>query len=155
MNIWVSGSIAKDVIMVFPGKFKDYIDPLKIHVLSLSFAVENLKESFGGTAANICYNLSLLGIKPKILGNLGFDYMQIQKNFKNWNINYSNVHKSVSKKTASAYIITDQADNQITGFYEGAMSEVRRLPKVRINDWAIIAAENTKNMARLAKHYKK
>ena len=60
MQIFVSGSLAYDRIMDFPGKFADHILPEKIHILNVCFVVEGLKEKFGGTAGNIAYNLSLL-----------------------------------------------------------------------------------------------
>ena len=61
MRIFVTGSIAYDYIMVFPGRFRDHILPDKMHVLSVSFLVDSLKRRRGGTAANIAYNLALLG----------------------------------------------------------------------------------------------
>lgn len=153
MNILVSGSIARDVIMDFPGRFKDFIDPKKIHVLSLSFAVENLKENSGGTAANICYNLAMLGEKPKILGGLGKDGIEIRNNLQKLGIKTENLNISKYRQTATAYIITDKDDNQIAGFHAGAMMEQTKLPKVKKGDWAVIAAENTANMVKLAKYY--
>ena len=69
MQIFVSGSLAYDRIMDFPGKFADHILPEKIHILNVCFVVEGLKEKFGGTAGNIAYNLSLLGESPLILAS--------------------------------------------------------------------------------------
>ena len=71
MKIIVSGSMAYDRIMDFPGYFSDHILPDKIHMLNVCFQVNGMKEKFGGTAGNIAYNLSLLGQKPTILGNVG------------------------------------------------------------------------------------
>lgn len=152
-NIFISGSIARDIIMDFPGRFREHIDPRKIHVLSLSFAVENLKENYGGTAANICYNLALLGERPEIIGFLGTDGLPIKTYLQKQGI--STYHLAVSKHraTATAYIITDRDDNQIAGFHAGAMMEGVKLPQVQKGDWAIIAAENPRNMIRLAKYY--
>ena len=70
-KILVSGSMAFDRIMNFPGYFKDNILPEKIHILNVSFFVKELKESFGGTGGNIAYNLALLGERPTILANVG------------------------------------------------------------------------------------
>ena len=64
MRIFVTGSIAYDYIMVFPGRFQDHILPEKMHVLSVSFLVDSLTRRRGGTAANIAYNLALLGERP-------------------------------------------------------------------------------------------
>ena len=74
MNILVSGSLAYDRIMDFPGKFSDHILPEKIHVLNVAFTVNSLTEKFGGTAGNIAYSLALLGEKPIILSTIGRDY---------------------------------------------------------------------------------
>ena len=79
-KILVSGSIAYDRIMNFPGFFKDHILPDKIHMLNVAFYIQKIDEGFGGTAGNIAYNLSLLGIKPVLLGCVGEDFSQ----YKEW-----------------------------------------------------------------------
>ena len=58
MKIIVSGSLAYDRIMDFPGKFSDHILPEKIHNLNVSFQVEGMKVKFGGTAGNIAFALA-------------------------------------------------------------------------------------------------
>jgi adenosine kinase len=73
-NIIVSGSLAYDRIMDFPGYFSDHILPEKIHMLNISFQVDGLKEKFGGTAGNIAYALSLMGEHPVISAAIGHDY---------------------------------------------------------------------------------
>ncbi|MDP3733549.1 MAG: carbohydrate kinase family protein, partial [Candidatus Daviesbacteria bacterium] len=78
MMILVTGSLAYDLIMDFPGKFSDHIDPTKIHILNLSFLVDTLKKQQGGTAGNIAYNLALLKIPVTILGSAGEDFGQYQ-----------------------------------------------------------------------------
>ncbi|MDY6844207.1 MAG: carbohydrate kinase family protein, partial [Thermodesulfobacteriota bacterium] len=74
MNIFVSGSIAYDRIMKFPGKFSDYILPEKIDMLNVCFSITDFTEKFGGTAGNIAYGLSLLGKKPTVLATAGHDF---------------------------------------------------------------------------------
>ncbi len=74
MQIFVSGSLAYDRIMDFPGRFADHILPEKIHILNVCFMVNGLRERFGGTAGNIAYNLALLGEKPVILATVGKDF---------------------------------------------------------------------------------
>lgn len=155
MKIWVSGSIAKDLIMDFPGRFRDFIDPKKIHVLNLSFAVSDLRENIGGTGANIAYNLSILGVKPSLLASVGEDGKDILRSYKRMSIDIR-LSKVSKLPTAAAYIITDKDDNQITGFHAGAMNEVRsRRPTVKKRDLAIVAAENSTNMINLVKHYQR
>lgn len=155
MKIFVSGTIAYDVILDYPGRFVDHIDPKKIHALSISFLLEKLERSIGGTAGNIAYNLAMLKAPVKLLGSVGRDGAEILEMYKNMSIDI--LLSKISKRyhTASAFIITDQMDNQIAGFYPGAMNEKVALPKARPSDLGIIAAENPKNMELLARHYTK
>jgi adenosine kinase len=74
MNIYISGSMAYDRIMDFPGSFADYILPDKIHVLNVCFNVTSLQEKFGGTAGNIAHSLRLLGEQPVIIATIGKDH---------------------------------------------------------------------------------
>ena len=154
MKIFVSGSLAYDIILDFPGKFSDHINLETVHALSLSFLVRDVKKSVGGTAANISYNLAMLGLNVELIGSVGQDGQLLLKKLKQLRVNCQNVR--ISKlSTARAYIITDKLDNQIAGFYPGAMSEAVRLPHPEACDWPIIAAEHPKNMVRLAEHYQK
>ncbi|RJQ31409.1 carbohydrate kinase family protein, partial [Candidatus Parcubacteria bacterium] len=119
-KILVSGSLAYDKIMDFPGKFSDHILPDKIHVLSVSFLVNSLKTNFGGTAGNIAYNLSLLNERPSVLATAGSDFLPYRKWLQKNQIDISNVKVIENLFTSSAHIITDQSDNQITAFHPGA-----------------------------------
>lgn len=152
--ILVTGSLAFDFIMNFPGKFSDHILVDKIHVLNLSFLVKDLRQERGGCGANIAYNLALLGEKPVILGFLGGD----GKAYKNWlkrqGVDVSMIKIMKSKGTASAFIMTDSADNQITGFYSGAMVANTKLKiencKLKIG-LVVIAPNEPKAMINFAK----
>jgi adenosine kinase len=121
MNIIVSGSLAYDRIMDFPGKFSDHILPEKIHVLNVCFQVSGMKEKFGGTAGNIAYALTLMGEKPVICATIGHDYDKYFKWLSTNGISAEGIRIIEEEFTAGAYITTDQADNQITGFNPGAM----------------------------------
>ena len=121
MNIIVSGSLAYDRIMDFPGKFSDHILPEKIHVLNVCFQVSGMKEKFGGTAGNIAYALTLMGEKPVISASIGHDYDKYFKWLSKNGISTEGIRIIEEEFTAGAYITTDQADNQITGFNPGAM----------------------------------
>ncbi|MBL7159152.1 carbohydrate kinase family protein [Candidatus Microgenomates bacterium] len=125
--ILVTGSLAFDFIMNFPGKFSDHILPEKIHTINLSFLVKDLRQERGGCAANIAYNLSLLGEKPAILGVLGNDGRAYKKWLKNQGVDVSMIPFIKTKRTSSGFIMTDLVDNQITGFYPGAMEENKKL----------------------------
>jgi adenosine kinase len=135
--------------MDFPGYFSDHILPEKIHVLNVSFTVNNMIEKFGGTAGNIAYALSLLGEKPIILATIGRDYHRYFEWLTKNNIAYDNIKIIEEELTASAYITTDQADNQITGFNPGAMKYPSSFNFDEINpkeSIAIIAPGNLEDM---------
>ena len=121
MNIIVSGSLAYDRIMDFPEYFSDHILPEKLHVLNISFTVNGMVEKLGGTAGNIAYALSLLGERPIILATVGHDYHRYFEWLARKNITSDSIKIIEEEFTASAYITTDRADNQITGFNPGAM----------------------------------
>ncbi len=122
MNIIVSGSLAYDRIMDFPGYFSDHILPEKVHVLNVCFQVNGITEKFGGTAGNIAYALTLLGEKPEISATLGQEEHKYLEWLKKNHISSDNIKIIKDEFTASAYITTDKADNQITGFNPGAMN---------------------------------
>jgi len=121
MEIFLSGSIAYDRIMDFPGRFSDYILPDKIHILNVCFNVNGLVEKFGGTAGNIAYSLSLLEEKPNILATIGRDFQSYFEWLRKNGIPVDGIRIIADEFTAGAYITTDKADNQITGFNPGAM----------------------------------
>ncbi len=121
MRILVSGSVAYDRIMDFPERFSDHILPDKIHILNVCFTVNGMKEQFGGTAGNIAYNLTLLNEKPLILASAGRDFDSYEKRLKDLGLSTKGIRIVAEEFTAGAYITTDKADNQITGFNPGAM----------------------------------
>ncbi|MFA6551093.1 MAG: carbohydrate kinase family protein [Patescibacteria group bacterium] len=156
MKILVSGSLAFDKIMNFPGRFADNILPDKVHSLSVSFEINNLQENFGGTAGNIAYNLAMLGEQPAILASVGRDFEDYRVWLSERGVDTSYIKVFAEEKTAFANIITDQADNQISAFYPGAMKnacdmEPEEKPEETL---AIVAPGNTNDMVRLIKYYK-
>jgi adenosine kinase len=126
-NIIISGSLAYDRIMDFPGLFSEHILAEKIHILNVSFQVNGMKEKFGGTAGNIAYALTLLGERPVITAAIGHDYQRYFEWLRKNGIATENIKIIEEEFTASAYITTDQANNQITGFHPGAMKYPTRL----------------------------
>jgi len=149
MNIIISGSLAYDRIMDFPGYFAEHILPEKIHVLNVSFTVNSLTEKFGGTAGNIAYALSLLGEKPIILAAVGRDYPRYFEWLNKNRITCDHIKIIEEELTASAYITTDQADNQITGFNAGAMKYPCSFDFCQVNpgeSLVIIAPGNLEDM---------
>ena len=153
MNVLVYGSMAYDQIMDFPDSFDRHILPSEIKKLNVSFTVSEFKQTFGGTAGNIAYNLALLKIKPVLHAAVGRDFDRYESRFKKLGINISGVKKYPRTITASAYIITDKKDNQITGFFPGALIFKAKKPSVKKGDLAIIAPGNALEMLELADYY--
>jgi adenosine kinase len=127
MRVFVTGSIAYDYIMVFPGRFQDHILPDKMHVLSVSFLVDSLTRRRGGTGANIAYNLGLLGERPVLVGAVGDDFADYRAFLESIGVDCHAVKVVGGEHTASCFINTDLQDNQITAFYPGAMSHARSI----------------------------
>ena len=155
LKIAVSGSLAYDQIMDFPGRFSDHILPKEIHNLNLSFFLSGLRRSFGGTAGNIAYNLTLLKEKPIILGVAGFDFGDYKKRLQKIGADLSHIKTVSSDRTATAYIITDQADNQIAAFYPGARPKdyARCAYALKNIGLAIISADDKQRMLGYAAAY--
>lgn len=157
MEIFVSGSLAYDRIMDFPGKFEDHILPDKIHILNVCFTVNGLQEKFGGTAGNIAYSLALLGEKPVILASAGKDFDRYEAWLTKHQLSLLGVRRMEEELTPGAYITTDQSDNQITGFNPGAM----KYPSLYEfdgteppNALAIVAPGNLEDMLTYCRIYK-
>lgn len=128
MHIFISGSLAYDRIMDFPGHFADHILPHKIHVLNVCFNINALVEKFGGTAGNIAYTLAMLGEKPTIVATSGDDFSRYEQWLTHNQLPTQWVKRIPGVLTAGAYITTDLDDNQITAFNPGAMAAEADLP---------------------------
>jgi len=140
MSVLCSGSVAVDHIMVFRGRFKDEILPEKIHMLNVAFHVPELRRSFGGTAANIAFNLKLLGEEPLVLGAVGEDDFDAYAAWlEQHGIALHHVLRLAGEATAGAYITTDLDDNQIIAFHPGAMDRAHesRLDAVDPNSYRV------------------
>ena len=125
MRIIVTGSIATDHLMVFPGRFVEQIVPDQIENLSVSFLVEDLAIHRGGAGANIAFNLGCLGLAPVLVGAVGADFAEYGEWLSAHGVDISAVHVSQTKHTARFLCTTDSDQNQIASFYAGAMSESR------------------------------
>lgn len=157
MRILISGSLAFDRIMDFPGRFSDHILPDKIHILNVSFVVNGVKEQFGGTAGNIAYGLSLLGERPHILATAGTDFGSYEQWLKTLGLPLDGIRRIPNEFTAGAYITTDQSDNQITGFNPGAMKHPSLYDTDQVNPAdtiAITAPGNVEDMVGYARAYR-
>ncbi len=127
MNVVVTGSIAYDYLMTFPGRFAEHILPDQIHRLSVSFLVDEMRKQRGGCAANIAYNLALLGERPRLMGTVGHDFEAYRAFLEGRGVDTSLVRTEDDLFTASFFVSTDQDGNQIANFYTGAMARARDL----------------------------
>ena len=127
MRIVVTGSIAFDYLMSFPGKFTEHFLPEHFSRVSLSFLVDTMDKRRGGCAPNIAYTLALLGERPVLMGTAGKDF----GDYRHWldaaGVDTSLVSEIGDKFTASFFCSTDQANNQIASFYTGAMAHAAEL----------------------------
>jgi adenosine kinase len=126
VRIVVTGSLAFDYIMDFPGYFKDHMLMEKAHMLSVSFLVDSMRKMRGGVAGNIAYNLALLGEHPLLVGAAGHDFGEYRARLERDGVDTSGVMVIEHEFTSSCFINTDQANNQIVAFYAGAMGHDHR-----------------------------
>ena len=125
MRIAVTGSIATDHLMTFPGKFTDSLVPEELGKLSVSFLVDDLVVRRGGIAANIAFGLAQLGLHPLLVGAVGADFADYRAWLDRHGIDTSPVLVSELAHTARFTVTTDHDLNQIASFYTGAMAEAR------------------------------
>ncbi|MHB8478085.1 MAG: carbohydrate kinase family protein [Steroidobacteraceae bacterium] len=117
----ICGSVAYDTILQFPDRFKSHILPDKIHILNVSFLVPEMRREFGGCAANIAYNLTLLGDRGVPMATAGHDFGPYRERLLAQGIDVDHIRVVDGTFTAQAFITTDLDDNQITAFHPGAM----------------------------------
>jgi len=127
MRLVVTGSIAFDYLMSFPGKFTEHVLPEHMHRLSLSFLVDTMDKRRGGCAPNIAYTLALLGERPLLMATAGQDFGDYRAWLDAVGIDTTNVKVIDGKFTASFFCSTDQANNQIASFCTGAMANAGEL----------------------------
>ncbi|MGK5171361.1 carbohydrate kinase family protein [Geodermatophilus sp. CPCC 205761] len=123
MPVVVTGSIATDHLMTFPGKFTEQFVEGQLENVSLSFLVDDLVQHRGGAGANMAYGLGLLGLGPVLVGAVGSDFADYQAWLNRHGVDTGSVHWSELKHTARFVCTTDAVNNQIASFYSGAMSE--------------------------------
>jgi adenosine kinase len=125
MRIVVTGSIATDHLMVFPGRFTEQLVEGKLDKISLSFLVDELRIHRGGIGANVAFGLGLLGLQPVLVGAVGADFTEYRQWLDSHRVDTSQVRVSQRAHTARFLCTTDADNNQIASFYAGAMSEAR------------------------------
>ncbi len=156
MRILLLGSIAYDNIMVFEGRFREHILPDQIHMLNVAFLVPALRREFGGCAANIAYNLRLLGADPLIMATVGEDADAYYKRLDALGIARTHVREVAGTYTAQAFITTDLDDNQITAFHPGAMghSHLNNVAAAGKVGLAIVSPDGREGMLQHARELK-
>jgi adenosine kinase len=127
MKIAVTGSIATDHLMAFPGRFADQLIADQLHKVSLSFLVDELVVRRGGVAANIAFGMGQLGLRPILLGAVGADFADYRSWLERHGVDCDAVHVSEVAHTARFVCTTDQDMCQIASFYAGAMAEARNI----------------------------
>ncbi|WP_030256730.1 carbohydrate kinase family protein [Streptomyces violens] len=154
MRIAVTGSIATDHLMTFPGRFADQLVADQLHTVSLSFLVDQLDVRRGGVAANICFGMGQLGTKPILVGAAGNDFGEYRAWLDRHGVDTASVRISEVLHTARFVCTTDADHNQIGSFYTGAMSEARLIELQHVAervgglDLVLIGADDPEAMIR-------
>lgn len=154
MNIIITGSIAYDYLMRFPGRFTDHFIAEQLHQVSLSFLVEDMTKHWGGVAANIAYTTALLGLSPKLMGTVGRDFTDYRQWLTSAGVDTSTVKQIDEVFTASFFCNTDLENNQIASFYSGAMAYAREYTladaNVTSDDFVVISPNDPEAMKSMA-----
>jgi adenosine kinase len=127
MAVVASGSVAFDYILTFKGRFADHILPDKKHILNLSFLVDTFEKRRGGVAGNYAYNLWLLGYPSAVLATAGEDGVEYRDWLSARGIDVRGLRILPEEHTATGFTTTDLDDNQLTGYYGGAMVKAGQL----------------------------
>jgi adenosine kinase len=125
VSLLITGSIATDHLMTFPGRFADSLVVDQLDKIALSFLVDDLEVRRGGCAANIAFGLGSLGLRPVLVGAVGADFVDYRSWLERHNVDCSGVHVSDTRHTARFVCTNDSTMAQIASFYAGAMSEAR------------------------------
>ncbi len=127
VNIVLTGSVAYDYLMTFPGYFRDHILPDKLNQISLSFLVDAMTVNRGGVAPNIAYTLALLGGKPRLMATVGEDFVEYRAWLEKVGVDTTLAKVIPGVFTASFFANTDRSNAQIASFYPGAMAYASQL----------------------------
>ncbi len=156
MDIMITGSIAYDYLMRFPGRFSEHLLKDQLHQVSLSFLVDDMTKHWGGVAANIAVNMALMGLRPRLMGTVGRDFGDYRTWLEQVGVDTSSVRQIEDVFTASFFANTDLDNNQIASFYSGAMGYAKdySLAEASSNQWpdlVVISPNDPKAMTNLVK----
>jgi adenosine kinase len=152
-RIVVTGSVAFDYLMTFPGRFIEHLIPDRLSRLSVSFLVDEMRRVPGGCGPNIAYGLALLGERPLLLATAGHDAAEYRDRLAREGVDVSGLRMEPDLFTASFFVSTDQDQNQLASFYTGAMARARELslrPLAGEVALAVISPNDPVAMARYA-----
>jgi len=152
MRLVVTGSLAYDYLMTFPGRFREHFLSERMHRLTVSFLVEEMRRLRGGVAGNIAWTLALLGSRPLLLATAGDDFAEYRAALDAGGVDTSGVTVIPGEFTASCFINTDLDANQIVAFYAGALSHGHRLDLAPLRlgpqDLVVISPTDPESMAK-------
>ncbi len=154
MKIVLTGSIAFDYLMTFPGRFQDHILVDKLDCISLSFLVDSLVRRPGGNAANIAYNLALLGERSTVMATVGDDFEEQRLWLEDQGVDTGAIRTIPGVATASFFVNTDQCNAQIASFFTGAMAYASELTFAQLPekpDLVVISPNDPQAMANYAR----
>lgn len=153
MRTLITGSVAYDTIMVFPDRFKNHLLADQLHILNVCFLTPEMRREYGGCAANIGYNLKLLGGDPLVMATVGEDIEPYLLRLAELGLSSEHLRKIGGQFTAQAFITTDLDNNQIIAFHPGAMnfSHENRIDAALGAELAIIAPDGKDGMLQHAR----
>lgn len=154
MDILLTGSVAFDYLMTFPGLFRDQILPERLEKISLSFLVDSMSRQRGGVAPNIAYNMALLGEHPRVMATVGEDFEDFRVFLEGAGIDTSLMEVVPGLFTASFFATTDQSNAQLASFYPGAMGDAARQSVVQVSprpDLVIVSPNSPEAMTKFSR----
>jgi adenosine kinase len=153
MDILLTGSVAYDYLMTFPGLFKEQILPERLEKISLSFLVDSMSRQRGGVAPNIAYTMALLGERPRVMATVGEDFSEYRKFLESAGVDTALMEVIPGLFTASFFATTDQSNAQLASFYPGAMgvaSSQSILPVQPHPDLVVVSPNSPEAMTKFA-----
>lgn len=152
MDILLSGSVAYDYLMTFPGHFHEQILPERLKNISLSFLVDSMTRQRGGIAPNIAYTLALLGEKPRLFATVGEDFGDYRAWLEAQGVDTTWAKVIPGKFTASFFATTDKVNAQIASFYPGAMADAATLSLTELDKRPDLVVISPTDPAAMRKH---
>jgi adenosine kinase len=152
MDILISGSVAYDYLMTFPGLFKEQFLPERLASISLSFLVDSMTRQRGGIAPNIAYTLALLGEHPRLFATVGEDFEEYRALLEKNGVDTEFARVVPGKYTASFFATTDKANAQIASFYPGAMGDAATMSLKEVSRRPDLVVISPTDPAAMMKH---